>query len=304
MRAKDSYSKKPMEQIHVGEECLRVHFARSRRDTQGTPSMQTTRWGLENLPFSTGNSQPVFFSGLPQQEALARLRFLVNNGRRLGVVLGEPGGGKSLLLELFEEESRLENRSVARLNLLGGSVRDFHWQLALGLRAAPRLDDDVLRLAHRWQERLKQCQLESENAVLLIDDADQAGADVLTQLVRLFQLPASQVGKFTVVLTANSHDTHRLGKRLLDLVDLCIELEPWEEADTVGYLQLALVAAGAERPVFTESALAEIHRLSGGVPRQVNRLADFALVAGTQSDQEAIGPATVAEAHTLLTNRQ
>lgn len=258
-------------------------------------------WGLEHSPFSTGNAEPVFFAGLPQQEALARLRFLVRNGRRLGLVLGQRGGGKSLLLELFDQECRAESWSVAGLNLLGMSVRDFHWQLAIVLKAAPRTSDDSLRLVRRWHEQIQQHQLQDKRTVLLLDDADQAGADVLTQLTRLVQMPPAQVGNLTIVLAANSDETHRLGKRLVDLVDLRIDLEPWEEADTVGYLQEALVAAGAERPVFDERALAEIHHLSAGVPRQVNRLADFALVAG--ADLETIDQATVAEVHASLTSR-
>ena len=191
-------------------------------------------WGLENLPFSRSGAEAVFFAGVPQQEALSRMRFLVLNGRRLGLVLGQSGSGKSLLVELFEEECHKENWSVARLNLVGMSVRDFHWQLAVGLRACPRSVDESLRLERRWHERLHQSRLQAERTVLLLDDADQAGADVLTQLVRTAQLPASQVGSLTMVLTASSDQTHRLGKRLSDLVDLRIDLEPWDEADTVG----------------------------------------------------------------------
>lgn len=241
-------------------------------------------WGLERSPFSVGSCEPVFFAGLPQQEALARLRFLVHNSRRLGLVLGQSGGGKSLLLELFDQECQHENWAVVRLNLLGMSVRDLHWQLAVGLRAAPRTSDEPLRLARRWQEQLQQHQLQDERTVLLLDDVDQAGVDALTQLTRLIQFPPAQVGNLTIVLTANTTETHRLSKRLVDLVDLRIDLEPWEEADTVGYLQEALVAAGAEQPIFDERALAEIHRLSGGVPRQVNRLADFAARGGCRSE--------------------
>src|SRR5690606_19790760 len=136
----------------------------------------------------------------------------------------------------------------------------FHWQMAVGLRAAPRTCDEPLRLARRWQDKLQQNQLQDERTVLLLDDADLAGADVLTQLTRLVQLSSAQVGSLTVVLAANADETHRVGKRLVDLVDLQIELEPWEQRDTVGYVQEALVAAGAARPVFDESALAEIHR--------------------------------------------
>jgi type II secretory pathway predicted ATPase ExeA len=86
----------------------------------------------------------------------------------------------------------------------------------------------------------------------------------------------------------------------LDLVDLRVDLEPWDAEDTTGFLQLALVAAGAGRPIFDEAALAEIHRLSGGVPRLVNRLADYALVAGSSAGLELIDEETVATAYAAI----
>jgi general secretion pathway protein A len=271
--------------------------------------MHAAHWGLEKPPFNAGgpngnpSAEPMFFAGLPQQEALARMRFLVHNGRRLGLILGEAGWGKSLVLDLFAEEAARENWHVARLNLLGLSVREFQWQLAVALQAGPRSTDDSLRLARRLEERFQQNQLQSETTVLLLDDADQAGADLLTQLVRLAQLPASCVGSLTIVLATNPTQASRLGSRLIELVELRVDLEPWDCQDTTGYLQMALVAAGAERPIFDDPALDEIHRLSGGVPRQVNRLADYALVAGSSAGLELIDAATVAAAHAAIVRR-
>lgn len=265
--------------------------------------MHTGHWSLEKAPFPTGTAEPVFFAGLPQQESLARLRFLVHHGRRLGLVSGEAGWGKSLVLDLFAEECRRSNWNVVSLNLLGLSVREFQWRLTELLHATPRSGDDGLRLARRLEDRWHQNSLQQENIVLLLDDADQAGADVITLLVRFAQLPASQVGNLTMVLAARGTQVNRLGSRLLELVDLRVDLEPWDAEDTTGYLQLALIQAGAERPIFDDAALDEIHRLSAGVPRQVNRLADLALVAGSSAKLEMIDAETVVEAHAALTGR-
>lgn len=54
--------------------------------------MHAPHWNLQKPPFAMGNAEPVFYAGIPQQEALARLRFLVHNQRRLGLLLGEPVG--------------------------------------------------------------------------------------------------------------------------------------------------------------------------------------------------------------------
>jgi general secretion pathway protein A len=265
--------------------------------------MHATHWGLERQPFRTGNAEPVFYAGLPQQEALARLRFIVHNQRRLGLIFGEAGWGKTLVLELFAEEADREGWQVAQLNLLGLSVREFQWQLANALHANPRSGDDPPRLIRRIEERFEQNRVQDGQAVLLLDDADQAGADVLIQLARLVQLPPPRVGNLTIVLAAPATQAQRLGQRLLELVDLRIDLEPWDAVDTAGFLQLALVAAGAEQPIFDEAALAEIHRRTGGVPRLVNRLADYALVAGSNAGVELIDAEIVVAAYEAITRR-
>jgi general secretion pathway protein A len=262
--------------------------------------MHATHWGLEKPPFPAGNAEPVFYAGLPQQEASARMRFLVHNQRRLGLMLGEAGWGKSFLLSLFAEEAAREGWHDAEINLLGLTVREFYWQLAARLRANPRSTDDVARLCRRIDERLEQNCVQGEQIVLLLDDIDHAGADVLTQLVRLVQLPPAQTGNLTIVLAANAKQTQRLGPRLVDLVDLRIDLEPWDAEDTTGYLQLALVAAGAEQPIFADAALDEIHRLTGGVPRLVNRLADYSLVAGSSAGAELVDAGIVAAAYEAI----
>jgi general secretion pathway protein A len=245
----------------------------------------------------------VFYAGLPQQEALARLRFLVHNQRRLGLMLGGTGWGKSLVLALFAEEAAREGWHIAEINPLGLTIREFYWQLATALHANPRSTDDVAKLCRRVEERFEQNHLQGEQLVLLLDDADHAGADVLTQLVRLVQLPPARTGNLTIVLSSNAAQASRLGQRLLDLVDLRIDLEPWDADDTTGYLQLALVAAGAEQPIFADAALDEIQRLTAGVPRLVNRLADYALVAGSSAGVEIIDAEIVTAAYEAISHR-
>lgn len=262
--------------------------------------MHATHWGFDKPPFPTGTAESVFFLGVPQQEALARLRFLVQNKRRLGLVRGGLGCGKTMILQCFAQECHRNSWRTCQLNLLGMSVREFHWQLAWGLEAAPRSTDDALRSMSRWEQQLRQNLLMNEPTVILLDDADQAGADLKLQLLRLVQLPAHQVGDLTVLMSCQTAQECQLGNRVLDLVDLRIDLDPWTGEDTTGYLEMALVEAGATRPLFDEQALAEIQRLTSGVPRQVNRLADYALVVGSSQCQGAIDAATVAAADAVL----
>jgi general secretion pathway protein A len=255
--------------------------------------------GLEKSPFSSGLETRLFFEGASHREALARLRFLRTN-RRLGVVFGEPGTGKSLLLRVFEDECRRQGCQIASVNLLGLSTREFYWQIASQLAATVRLEDDQFRLFRQLSDRVAVNQLQGVPTVLLVDDAHQAGPDLLAQLARLTQLDAASPSPLTMVLATRESHSGRLGEHLLELVDLRIDLEPWDELDTTGYLQLAQVEMGCQQPLFDDGALSEIHRLSAGIPRCVNRLADYALLVGASGDS-GIGDSGIINAETIRT---
>jgi general secretion pathway protein A len=64
------------------------------------------------------------------------------------------------------------------------------------------------------------------------------------------------------------------------------------------------VAAGSAREIFSELALREIHRSSGGIPRLINRICDRALLAGFASGAAEIGLGTVAEVQRELDGRE
>ena len=93
-------------------------------------SMYQAHWGLQESPFR-GLLDPKFFYQSPtHEEALARLHFLVDQQRRLGLLVGPSGSGKSLLLEVFAEQLRRHARPVAKLSLLGVEPAEMLWLLA------------------------------------------------------------------------------------------------------------------------------------------------------------------------------
>jgi type II secretory pathway predicted ATPase ExeA len=83
-------------------------------------------------------------------------------------------------------------------------------------------------------------------------------------------------------------------------MDLQIRLEPWEESDTIAYLQMALLDAGCERPIFDDHALTVLHTLSAGVPREVNRLADYSLNGAASDGCETIDAGVVEAAYDAI----
>ena len=59
--------------------------------------------------------------------------------------------------------------------------------------------------------------------------------------------------------------------------------------ETAEYVAHRLRAAGAERSIIEPDAIPALHDLSRGVPRQINRLCDLALLIGFAEERQTLG---------------
>lgn len=242
--------------------------------------MYENYWGLSEAPFRTCLDPRTFYASPTHDEALARLHFLVEHGRRLGLLLGEAGSGKSLVLSVFAEQMRLAGQPVARVNVQGLEPGEMLASLGreLGLNLHPAQAASVL-----WAtlaDRLTEYRFQLLSTAILLDDADEAAPACRPWLLRLAQFDPTPEARLTLVLAGQRRRMASLSTQLLELAELRIDLETWDAQETAFYLSTTLARAGREAPVFAAPAIARLHELAGGVPRRINQLADLALLAG------------------------
>jgi type II secretory pathway predicted ATPase ExeA len=254
-------------------------------------------WGLRESPFAGNLDLRFFHQSVNSEEALARLHFLPEQRRRLGLLLGPSGVGKSQLLQLFRKQLLREGRQVATIQALGVDVPEFLVLLATRLGLCPAASTPSAVLWRQLDDHLVSNRYQKIDTVVLLDDADEAEPAVLAQVARLVQCDSNADARLTVVLSAREDRISRLGARLLELAELRIDLEPWQAADTTGYVRTALAIAGRRTDIFQPDALARIHELSEGVPRRVKQLAELALLAAAGQELRAIDAETVEGAY-------
>ena len=254
-------------------------------------------WGLDRWPFRGSVAAGQCYPTAGHNEALARIEYLVESRRRLGALVAESGAGKSLLLKAARAQLEKNGAAVAVIDALGATTREALWQLAVGLRTSPREDADVAWLWRQIVDRIGENRVQQIPTVVLVDDAGQAGPDLATQLARLARLDMTPSARWTLVFAAEPAQAARWPDSLRYAVDLRIEMAPWTLDDTIGYVQTALVEAGRMEPLFDDDALRAVHDLSAGIPREVARLADYALLAGAVARLESIPAAVIEEAH-------
>ena len=180
----------------------------------------------------------------------------------------------------------------------GRRTREFLWQVACGLGTTPREDADVPWLWRQIADRVAENRVQQVDTVLLVDDAGQAGPDLVTQFVRLARLDATPAARWTIVLAAEPAQAARWNETLRNLVDLRIDVRA---LDGGGHDRLRANGARRRGPVRAavrrRCACKRCTSLRGGVPRQVARLADFALLAGAAAGVETIDAAIVEAAN-------
>ncbi len=255
--------------------------------------MYQAGWGLRETPFRARLDPRYFYKSPAHEEALARLNFLVDDRRRLGLLMGESGSGKSLVFHVFASQLRDLGCPTLTVSLLAIDQAGLLWQLATGLGLCPERGDPAAILWQAMVDRLAEYRYQQLSAVILLDDADRAKPDAIALVTRLAQHDMSPESRLTLVLAGRQQRMGRLGRTLLELAELRIDLDGWELTDTEGFLKESLAQAGCQTQVFDESAVVRLHELGGGVPRRISHLADLALLAGTAKDLATIDAETV-----------
>ncbi len=263
--------------------------------------MYESHWGLREPPFRGSLDPDHYYKTPTHDEALARLQYLVDNHRRLGLLVGPHGSGKSLLQSVFARDLRRLGRVVVSVNLLGMSAAELEWSVASQLGTKPRRDAATFHIWRTIADRLVENRYQQIGTVFLLDDADQASPEVLTLVNRLIQIDPSPDSRLTVIVAGDCDRVGQLGDRLLERVELRIDLEAWQETETADYLEHCLASAGVDTSVFDDRASTRLHDLCHGIPRQVNQLAHLALLAGAGRQLSNIDEETIESVyHELL----
>jgi type II secretory pathway predicted ATPase ExeA len=256
--------------------------------------MYLSHFKLSSSPFSGRGPHQHFFACGTHQEALARLEFLVANRRTLGLLLGPMGIGKSIIVRKLAERLGRQGCYVAKASLVGLTGEELLSSLINQLGCGDRQQAHPVRLWRRLGDRLAEFRALQKRVVFLLDDLDLASEELQSFVIRLVSADAASDACHTLIAAC---DVNRLGvvsERILHLVDLRVDLDAWSEAETGAYLKAALAKAGCDTAVFDDEAVKQIHGLSDGIPRQVNRLADLALVAAAGQRTDHIDGETVA----------
>ncbi len=243
-------------------------------------------WQLNGTPFTSEATQPLF-RGATVEEALARVEFLIGNRRHVGSLLGSSGVGKSSVLRYCAANppisAEVPSVQTIRFSMLGMVPGELLTELATRLSGSRRAADTPTA----WKtlcDYFQAASREGTQTVLLVDDTESSTAAAEADLNRLI----SMTFPLTIIFAVESQLASAVSRSLLDRAELQIELPGWEVTQTAEFLAWTCQRLGRQEPIFTDSAVESIQRLSRGIARRIVQLADLALVAGAVSQSDCV----------------
>ncbi|MCC9607276.1 ATP-binding protein [Blastopirellula sp. JC732] len=225
----------------------------------------------------------------PFAEAWARLDYVWQSNRRCAVVIGPSGVGKSTLLARYGAQLEKKHVAVAQIAATGLAAYDMATMLveAWGGRLKPA-QYPTIALA----DQLSVLTAERHAAVLFLDNADEMTMDATNVVLQLLRAPAHDGVKLTVVLAAQEGSLRKIDRRILELCELRVDLEPWTVEETQDFVESTLLEQ-EDFPEVDEAAIARIHALAEGSPRRVTQLLNLSLTAGAAQHLPQIDAETV-----------
>jgi general secretion pathway protein A len=263
--------------------------------------MYASFFGLNEKPFSITPDPRFLFLSERHAEALAHLVYGINEAGGFIQLTGEVGTGKTTVVRSLLAQAP-KHAEIALI--LNPRMTPAEFLLAiceeLGLHVEPRSEGSLKDLVDLLSAHLLRAHAEGKRIVLVVDEAQNLAPDVLEQ-VRLLTNLETETQKLLQIILIGQPELRELLSRtelrqLAQRITGRYHLDPLSGDETAAYVRHRLRVAGATREVFSDWALREVRRLSGGVPRLINIICDRALLGGFTEDRHAVGASVVRRA--------
>jgi general secretion pathway protein A len=269
--------------------------------------MYTTFFGLNEKPFSITPDPRYLYLSERHAEALAHLIYGVKESGGFIQLTGEVGTGKTTLVRSLLEQLP-ESADVAVVLNPQLSRSEFLAAICEELRVPlPEQKSSIKALTDALNQALLANHSAGRRTVLIVDEAQNLRIEVLEQVRLLTNLETAKQKLLQIILIGQPelrellarNDLRQLAQRITGRY----HLEPLSADEAVAYVDHRLKVAGAVGPIFTPPAKRELYRLSGGIPRMINVVADRALLGAYTIEQGQVTPELVRQAATEVYDR-
>ncbi|RKX82560.1 MAG: hypothetical protein DRP70_16205 [Spirochaetes bacterium] len=223
-------------------------------------------------------------------EALGGLQILFDT-RGIGILTGKSGSGKTCLLRIATEalhQGTYQSHYICHTSV---GILEFYTHLchSFGLqpggRRAPMfqaIHDHILNM-HRTKH---------VHPVLIIDEADKLGNDILQEIRMLTNFNYDSQNALTILLCGQEPLIQKLGltslESLANSVTVTVRMNTLKREETFSYIEQRIEDVSTGGSLFTKASMTLIHDASSGVMRVIDNMGKHALMKAYLSGKTTV----------------
>ena len=258
-------------------------------------------WHFLDLPFKIFPSGDTYYPSSTHEEARARIFQAIRTHKRILLIAGKAGSGKTTLWQKIRDD--LENYDISfSMGVIENPMGDFNdivKEIAEHMGLSPFPDNDCGEVLGSLKNKLRENVEKGLTNIWLIDECQAIKNGDIWERLRLLTnwswngspvLTLFLLGQPEVVpiLREKEGFAQRIGAFYF-LSSLSLE-------ETGSYIEYHLKKVNAKDPhIFTEDAVQMIYRYSGGLPRNINHICDAALLLGAVQGKDFVDAKMVEE---------
>jgi general secretion pathway protein A len=258
-------------------------------------------FGLKENPFSISPDPHYLYMSQGHREALAHLLYGINTEGGFVLLTGEVGTGKTTICRCLIEQmpegydiAFILNPKLTALELLATICDEFKIAYPEGTAGTKVFVDKIYAY-------LLQAHEDGRRTLLIIEEAQNLGEDVLEQVRLLTNLETNQRKLLQVIMIGQPELRDILARpqlrQLAQRITARHHLGPLARFEIGAYVRHRLEVAGHLRgDLFPQPVLGKLFKLTGGVPRLVNVLCDRALLGACIEGKERVDKKILAKA--------
>lgn len=236
--------------------------------------MIEAHFGLKSLPFTQEIKTSELIPTFDIKEAEARLTYLKQH-RGIMRLTGEPGSGKTSILRKWVDGLNPQSYLYCYTPHATVSKTDLYRQINHLLNLPPKMRK--ADLFYQIQSAIWAQYTQGKITCLIFDECQMMEHSTLQELVPFTNFVMDSKLPFILLMVGQPEFLDKLNRSihepLRQRIHIHYHMAGLQLSETKTYIQDQLACAGRKDPLFDETSLTVLHRLSSGLPRKINALA-------------------------------
>lgn len=246
---------------------------------------------MTHVPFSRDVPPEALCETAAMTNVLGRLSYAADK-QLFAVLTSEPGCGKTTVIRKFNASLPKEDYILLYLSDSKLTPRWFYKGMLDQLGMESRFyRGDAKRQLQKEIEIIRG--VHKKRVVCVLDEAHLLDKETIEEFRFLLNYRFDSMSPMALILVGQNElwdEKLRLRRyaAVRQRIDINCVLPPLDRAETEQYISSHLTYAGCRQEIFTSRAIDEVYRISGGIPRMVNRICEKSLMYGCQQRKRLI----------------